>query len=318
MLKVVVGIAALSVLLVAVPALGADENISIPIEGVIRGSEGDIVDVATATVDAHLIGARCSAGSVEADEGSTHPDNDYIVSSGDTSATIPDFEAAGGSVVPMQGAITLDKLISIELRLGPDGVSSGGFIVTVSCTPPGDGHFVDDDDDDEIFRDDIEWLADQGITKGCNPPLNDRFCPDDAVTRGQMAAFLARALDLEDQADDPFTDDDGSAFETDIEKLAAAGITKGCNPPTNDRFCPDGKVTREQMAAFLVRAMGYTDPGAGDLFDDDNLSIFEADIDRLATAGVTRGCNPPTNDLFCPVNLVTRGQMAAFLHRALG
>ena len=72
------------------------------------------------------------------------------------------------------------------------------------------------------------------------------------------------------------------------------------------------------MAAFLVRALGYTDPGDGDLFIDDDESIFEADIDRLATAGVTKGCNPPVNDRFCPKGYVTRGQMAAFLHRALG
>ena len=72
------------------------------------------------------------------------------------------------------------------------------------------------------------------------------------------------------------------------------------------------------MAAFLVRALNYTDNGGGDLFVDDDDSIFEADIDRLATAGVTKGCNPPDNDRFCPTNNVTRGQMAAFLHRALG
>ncbi len=50
-----------------------------------------------------------------------------------------------------------------------------------------------------------------------------------------------------------FVDDDGSVFEADIERLAAAGITKGCNPPVNDRFCPNDPVTRGQMAAFLVR-----------------------------------------------------------------
>jgi hypothetical protein len=72
------------------------------------------------------------------------------------------------------------------------------------------------------------------------------------------------------------------------------------------------------MAAFLVRALRYTDDGGGDLFADDDGSVFEDDIDRLATAGVTRGCNPPDNDRFCPTSIVTRGQMAAFLHRALG
>ena len=126
------------------------------------------------------------------------------------------------------------------------------------------------------------------------------------------------ALGLTERLDDPFIDDDDSIFEAEIERLAAAGITKGCNPPTNDRFCPDGSVTREQMAAFLVRALGYTDDGGGDLFIDDDDSIFEADIDRLGTAGVTKGCNPPANDRYCPTANVTRGQMAAFLHRALG
>ena len=51
----------------------------------------------------------------------------------------------------------------------------------------------------------------------------------------------------------PFTDDDGSVFERDIEWLAANGITFGCNPPTNDNYCPNGNVTRGQMAAFLHR-----------------------------------------------------------------
>ncbi len=144
------------------------------------------------------------------------------------------------------------------------------------------------------------------------------FCPTSSVTRGQTAAFLVRALDLTDTLNDPFTDDDDSIFEADIEKLAAAGITKGCNPPTHDRFCPDSKVTREQMAAFLVRAIGYVDGGGGNLFIDDDDSIFESDIDKLGTAGVTKGCNPPINDKYCPGSVVTRGQMAAFLHRALG
>lgn len=71
------------------------------------------------------------------------------------------------------------------------------------------------------------------------------------------------------------------------------------------------------MAAFLVRAFGYTDDGGGDLFTDDDSSVFEDDIDRLGTAGVTKGCNPPANTMFCPDEYVSRGQMAAFLHRAM-
>jgi hypothetical protein len=72
------------------------------------------------------------------------------------------------------------------------------------------------------------------------------------------------------------------------------------------------------MAAFLDRAFGYTAGGATDYFNDDNGHIFETAINRLRTAGVTLGCNPPNNNRYCPDNYVTRGQMAAFLKRAMG
>ncbi len=133
-----------------------------------------------------------------------------------------------------------------------------------------------------------------------------------------MAASLHPALDgIVEPTGDPinFTDDDDSIFVADIAWLSATGITKGCSAT---EYCPDKPVTRGQMAAFLVRAMGYSDDGGGDLFNDDNESVFRFDIDKLATAGVTKGCNPPVNDEFCPNSNVTRGQMAAFLHRALG
>jgi hypothetical protein len=212
-------------------------------------------------------------------------------------------------------------------RPGSLGLSdTESFTVTVtkktSNTPPpqpeqSTGLFGDDDS--SPFEADIEWLANAGITRGCNPPSNTRFCPDDFVTRGQMAAFLVRALGYGGTGGgNPFSDDDGHVFESDIARLAAAGVTRGCNPPRNDRFCPDQPVTRGQMAAFLVRALGYGDGTRRDLFRDDDGHVFEADIDALAAAGVTRGCNPPANDRYCPDDYVTRGQMAAFLHRALG
>jgi hypothetical protein len=69
-----------------------------------------------------------------------------------------------------------------------------------------------------------------------------------------MAAFLTRAFDLPPGARDVFTDDDDSAFEDSIDRLAGSGLTKGCNPPVNDHFCPTDPVTRAQMAAFLHRS----------------------------------------------------------------
>ena len=108
---------------------------------------------------------------------------------------------------------------------------------------------------DSVFAEDIAWLVSVGVTRGCNPPKNDRFCPEESVTRGQMAAFLVRALGLSGGGA-WFTDTAGSVFAGDIAALADAGITRGCNPPRNDRFCPDDPVTREQMASFLSRALG--------------------------------------------------------------
>ena len=86
------------------------------------------------------------------------------------------------------------------------------------------------------------------------------FCPDRLVTRGEMAAFWVRGLDLTANGGTDFTDDNQSIFEADIERLATAGITKGCNPPANTNFCPNQTVTRAEMAAFLVRALGLTAP----------------------------------------------------------
>jgi len=187
---------------------------------------------------------------------------------------------------------------------------------TVPGTPGGTpGDFTDTAN--SVFKDAIDWLYDEGITQGCNPPANTRFCPNDRVTRGQMATFLVRAQGYSAIDRDFFVDDDGHMFEAGINRLRTAGITEGCNPPRNNRFCPDRFVTRGEMAAFLVRSFGYSNAGAGNYFVDDNNSLFENAIDRLRVAGVTLGCNPPTNNRFCPDDYVTRGQMAAFLKRAL-
>ncbi len=176
------------------------------------------------------------------------------------------------------------------------------------------------DDDGSIFENDIEWIAWHGITRGCNPPANTLFCPGNDVSREAFAALMSRALGLTEI--DPgidFTDvADSNIFENDILRLATAGITKGCNPPTNDEFCPKDVLSREALAAFFVRGFGYTDIDAGiDFVDVPNSNIFQADILKLATAKVTRGCNPPTNDLFCPKDDVKRDTFAAFMKRAL-
>ena len=93
------------------------------------------------------------------------------------------------------------------------------------------------------------WIYAEGITIGCG---GGRYCPLDFVTREQMASFLSRALRLDVTSTDFFTDDEASPHEADINRLAAAGITLGCG---GGHYCPADFVSREQMAAFLERAL---------------------------------------------------------------
>lgn len=192
--------------------------------------------------------------------------------------------------------------------------SSLVFSILLVVLPPG-GTFIDDDGN--VHEGGIEAIAAEGITAGCNPPANTRYCPNQIVTRGQMAAFITRALNLPNTGEDSFADDSGHIFESAINALAAVGITLGCNPPANTNFCPEREMTRGEMAAMLARAFEYS-PSSEDRFADDNNHLFEDAINRIAAAGVTLGCNPPANDRFCPDDRIARDQMATFLTRAMG
>jgi hypothetical protein len=190
----------------------------------------------------------------------------------------------------------------------------GGTPATADL-PPG-GTFVDDDGNTHEGA--IEAIFAEEITVGCDQ-RGIFFCPNDPVTRGQMAAFIVRALELPRTSDDFFNDDNGTTFENQINQIAAAEITLGCNPPSNSKFCPDRGMTRGEMASLLARTFPELMPDdAENAFTDDNSSVHEAKIDLIAAANITRGCNPPSNTHYCPNEPVSRAEMATFLVRALG
>lgn len=169
------------------------------------------------------------------------------------------------------------------------------------------------DDDGNIHEPAIEAISTAGITRGCNPPINDHYCPAAPVTRGAMASFLTRALELPPSTTDHFTDDNDSVHEADINAIARAGITLGCDEAL---YCPDQLVTRGQMASFLTRALDLPH-GTTDHFTDDTGNVHQGDINAIADDGITKGCNPPANDHYCPEQPVQRDEMASFLTRAL-
>ncbi len=100
----------------------------------------------------------------------------------------------------------------------------------------------------------IEQLAADGITAGCG---GSNYCPDDPVTRAQMAVFLLKskygssyippAVGSSTGFSDVTTDYWAASW---IKQLAAEGITGGCG---TNLYCPESPVTRAQMAVFLVR-----------------------------------------------------------------
>lgn len=219
------------------------------------------------------------------------------------------------------GVVTMDSgkiWVTFNFGAGDDAVadrftaSTSTSTPTPTSSPVPDGPF-DDVPGDALFVEDIEWLADSGITSGCSSD-GSRFCPDQAVVRKQMATFLVRALDLP-TASGPLFDDvlATGTHALDIAALAAAGITAGCDP-TDGLFCPNRRVTRGQMATFLVRALDLP-AASGSFADVPSGSIHADDIQSLVAAGIAKGCG---TNRFCPDASVTREQMAVFLRNAVG
>jgi peptidoglycan hydrolase-like amidase len=166
------------------------------------------------------------------------------------------------------------------------------------------------DDEESVHQFNIGAVAATGVAQGCT---SSTFCPKGAVTRGQMAAFLVRALRLPPYAGpDLFRDIATSPQRDEINRLAAAQKVGGFPDGTYRPFAP---VTREQMATFLARAFDVPTTTGPDRFTDIAASVHRSRINDVAARGLTGGCTATT---YCPGGTVTREQMASFLARATG
>ena len=189
-------------------------------------------------------------------------------------------------------------------------------LVTALLAPLPAGAESDFSDVEGTHAEAIGALADLGYLDGtgCAKAM---FCPNHPIERWVMAVWLVRALggDMSPDGTSRFADVDASEWWSPFaEQMAIRGITAGCETGPL-RYCPNEHVTRGQMATFLVKAFDLPEaPAAG--FVDTAGDTHAARIDALAAAGITAGCN--TDPLsYCPNEHVKRGQMAAFLHRAL-
>jgi hypothetical protein len=130
------------------------------------------------------------------------------------------------------------------------GINGSNFV-----PPPATGNIFNDVEAGDFAASLIEQLFADSITAGCG---NNNYCPNDAVSRAQMAVFLLRAKYGSGYSPPPatgvFNDVDVSYWAVHwIEALAAEGITAGCG---DGNYCPEDPVTRAQMAVFLVRTFG--------------------------------------------------------------
>ena len=170
-----------------------------------------------------------------------------------------------------------------------------------------------------VHRAAIECAVWWEVAKG---RANGTFGPAEPVSRGHMAAFLARTI-LESggslpSSPPPAFDDLGSSpadVRLAVEQLAAVGVVRGRSGRT---FDPRASVTRGQMASFLANAYEYrsgrTLPQGGNFFDDDNGSVHENAIDKVAAVGFTGGTSGTS---FSPDRPTERGQTASFATRVL-
>lgn len=183
-----------------------------------------------------LFSATLPGGTFTDDDGSVHEGGiEAIAAEGLTVGCNPPFN---DEYCPDRDITRAQMATMISRALGL-GASSTDFFI---------------DDEGHILEGGINRVANAGITVGCDPEARE-FCPDRTLTRAEAATFITRALGLPPSDDDFFIDDEGHLLEGGINRVAEAGITEGCNPPDNDRFCPNEELTRAQMATMLTRAL---------------------------------------------------------------
>ena len=180
------------------------------------------------------------------------------------------------------------------------------------------------DDDGHPAEQALEWLADAGVVQGCNPPTNNRICPDFLVNRAEVAKMVVilgqrqgKIGPLPSTRLNRFIDDDrvwsGNA-EPLIDLIASEGIVHGCDPPTNLHFCPYRNVSRAETAKIVVKLLDLSAPSNYDTPWTDTRGSWYHELARVAAY---HGLWDSTGGLFRGGQTITRGEFATALVRAV-
>jgi hypothetical protein len=118
----------------ATPA-GADELLVIPIRKVAGGAPGAVLSIGSVAVPADLVGRTCQLVGRTINQVSVHPGNDLLIITDGQTFVVPDFEDEGFILHEAGEVEALGPTVELQIRFGPQGVSSGGFSVSVECEP---------------------------------------------------------------------------------------------------------------------------------------------------------------------------------------
>jgi len=171
------------------------------------------------------------------------------------------------------------------------------------------------------YFDYINVLSVWQATAGCSVTPTARFCPNDIVTRNQMAALLIRSMfgSTFTYTQTPYFTDVPSTdpFFPYIQKLRDLGITKGCGATA---FCPGDPINRWAAAILIIRGKlaslagdNFPFPAAPYAVDVPPNDLGFPFIQKMYELGITSGC---TATAYCPDRVITRQEMAVFLTRA--
>jgi hypothetical protein len=108
-------------------------------------------------------------------------------------------------------------------------------------------HSFDDVPDSNEFHGSIEWMKNNGVTVGCNPPANTQFCPSDNVTREQMASFMRRFAQTQGSAGASVTDPTDTVTTTGTTYVEL--LTIQATPKAESSVVLNGHVTLAKATA---------------------------------------------------------------------